>query len=165
MDDRDERVKAVIADVFEGMSLNESLKKHGVSRTLFYAVVKENLKMEELYMRARHSSVERMVEQLIEIADDQEVDPHRARNMIDVRKWTASKLIPHTYGDRIDLNVTSTASITDALAAASARVLPLRDQAIDAQYEVVESTDDKSNGATGSKPVDNSDSNSGSDST
>lgn len=157
MDDRYKRVKAVIADVFEGMSLNESLRKHGVSRTLFYSVKNENLKIEDLYMRARHSSVERMVEQLIEIADDQEVDPHRARNMIDVRKWTASKLIPHTYGDKLDLNVTSTASITDALSAAAARVLPLRDQAIDAQYEVLESTGDKSNGPTGSKPVDESD--------
>lgn len=160
-----ELVEKVISEVFEGASLAFALNKHGVSRQAFYNYARDNLKSEADYARARDSRTELLVEQLVEIADNPEIDPNRARNMISVRQWIASKLIPHTYGDKLDLNVTSTASITDALAAASARVLPLRDQTIDAQYEVLEFTGDKSNGATGSKPVGDSNSNSGSDST
>ena len=43
------------------------------------------------------------VEQIIEIADEPCADAvaaQRARNRIDARKWTASKLLPKVYGDR-----------------------------------------------------------------
>jgi hypothetical protein len=48
----------------------------------------------------------------------------KLRVQIDVRKWTAAKLHPRTYGERLDVSVTETQiSITAALAEAENRVL------------------------------------------
>lgn len=149
-----EKLEAVLADVYEGHALSKSLLKHGVNRQTFYEYKKKNLECEGKYASARESRIELLVEQIIEIADDASIDPNRARNMIAARQWYAGKLKPQTYGDRIDLNVTSTASITDALAAASARALAYRGPAIEVESQAVETISDESNQTTGSKPVD-----------
>ncbi len=73
--------------------------------------------------------------------------------MISARQWAASKMRPQVYGERIDLNVTTTASITDALAAAAARVLPLRDPVNMVDVEVIETIEIINDGSTGSKPA------------
>lgn len=147
----------IISEIFEGSSLQDSLRKHGTSRTRFFRIVDENLKLQLAYARAQESRSHIMADEVVTISDDPTEDPHRARNRMQARQWAAAKINPGKYSDRIDIAVTHTASITDALSAAAARVLPLRDQAIDAQFEVVECTGDKSNGPTGSKPVDESD--------
>jgi hypothetical protein len=49
---------------------------------------------------------------------------NRQRLRIDARKWTASKLRPKQWGDRIDVAVTHTQiSITQALESAEARLI------------------------------------------
>jgi hypothetical protein len=49
---------------------------------------------------------------------------NRQRLRIDARKWTASKLRPKQWGDRVDVNVTQTQiSITTALKDAEARLI------------------------------------------
>jgi hypothetical protein len=51
----------------------------------------------------------------------------KLRVQIDVRKWTAAKLHPRTYGERLDVSVTETQiSITAALAEAEGRVIESR---------------------------------------
>jgi hypothetical protein len=51
------------------------------------------------YASAREAQAERFFEQIIEIADTEEV-LERARIRIDARKWVAGKLRPKKYGDR-----------------------------------------------------------------
>ena len=53
----------------------------------------------ELYARARLRRADKFADELIEIADNED-DAARARNRIDVRKWSAAKLNPKVYGDR-----------------------------------------------------------------
>ena len=149
----------IIEDLYEGISLRESLKNRGVNRTSFYDFKDKNVAFADRYIRARHAQADLMVEQLIDIADDETIDPNRARNMISVRQWSASKIIPATYGERLDVNVAVTASIVDALSAARARALPMRDLMDVAELEVVESPMLSHDGITGSKPVLASDTN------
>lgn len=52
------------------------------------------------YARARESQMEAMAEDIIDIADDKEEDPQRARLRVDTRKWLMSKIAPKVYGDR-----------------------------------------------------------------
>lgn len=54
------------------------------------------------YARAREAQAEHYAEEIITIADTEE-DANRARVRIDARKWTASKLLPKRYGDRVEL--------------------------------------------------------------
>lgn len=148
-----EKFEAVVGEVFEGMSLNDALLKHGLTRQSFYEFKSENVKSADAYVRARQSRVELMVEQIIAIADNPDIDPNRARNMISVRQWSASKIIPHVYGDKIELNVNTKASIVDALAEAVARPLPIRYLGDVSDAEVIETNSISPDGATGSKPV------------
>lgn len=55
------------------------------------------------------------------IADD-DPDPYRARNRIQVRQWTAARYKPEAYGDRLDVSVTQTVSIQAALTDARTRL-------------------------------------------
>ncbi len=54
------------------------------------------------YARAREAQAEHWAQEIVDIADT-ETDAAKARNRIDARKWTASKLLPKRYGDRVEL--------------------------------------------------------------
>ena len=63
-------------------------------------------------------------EELVDIADDKELDPQDRRVRIDTRKWLLSKVLPRVYGDKIEhehtgpaggpLHVTVTHKVVDA---------------------------------------------------
>jgi hypothetical protein len=57
-------------------------------------------------MRAKEEAADALAEDIIEIADEarqMRIDPNSARVAIDAYKWTASKLKPKKYGDKVDL--------------------------------------------------------------
>ena len=85
------------------------------------------------YDQALEDSGDRLAEELIVLAFTKLPDGLDGRSQsawvqhlrvkIDVLKWTASKLRPRIYGDRLDLSVANTQiSITQALELAEARV-------------------------------------------
>jgi hypothetical protein len=45
--------------------------------------------------------VERWADEIIEIADDETIEPNSRRLRVDTRKWLMSKLAPHRYGDKL----------------------------------------------------------------
>lgn len=57
----------------------------------------------EQYARAREAQAESHADRIVEIADDDTIDPNHKRIMVDARKWVASKLKPKRYGDKLDL--------------------------------------------------------------
>ena len=100
-----------------GMSVNKACEEDGTpSRRTFYLWL-EGGESELLhsYARALETRTELQVEEIIEIADDTsrdkemvngvEVIDHehiaRSRLRVDARKWTASKMLPKKYGDKI----------------------------------------------------------------
>ncbi|MBL4591268.1 MAG: hypothetical protein JKY96_04845 [Phycisphaerales bacterium] len=61
-------------------------------------------KFEELYSNARDRQADTLVDDIIEIADDERLDPKRARVKIAARQWLAARQAPKKYGDRMQLN-------------------------------------------------------------
>ncbi len=58
--------------------------------------------MRAKYALAREAQAEHHADEIVTIADDQNIDPNSRRIMVDARKWIASKLKPRVYGDKID---------------------------------------------------------------
>jgi len=57
----------------------------------------------EQYTRAREAQAEAHADRIVEIADDDTLDPNHKRIMVDARKWVASKLKPKRYGDKAEV--------------------------------------------------------------
>lgn len=55
------------------------------------------------YSRAKADHLKAMSEDIIDISDDESIDPADKRIRIETRRWLLSKLIPKTYGDKLDL--------------------------------------------------------------
>lgn len=53
------------------------------------------------YARAKEESADALVEEMLDIADDQNEHPQSRRVRIDTRKWISSKLKPKKYGDKL----------------------------------------------------------------
>lgn len=122
--------RRVIDLVYQGRDVIEALAETGMHRAAYYRLLAANTDLREEHVQARHSSADWLVAQAKHIADT-EIDAQRARNMIDIRKWTAAKIAPQTYGDRIELNVTQTVDMAGALAESRKRVLNIPSQVID----------------------------------
>lgn len=119
---KDEEVLEVIKDMIDRKCfLSKALEGHDVSMAAFYKRIESVPSLKEEYERARVCVVEFHVQELVDISDN-DPDPQRARNRIDVRKWLASKLASSQYGDKLELNIHGQVDIRGALEEARARV-------------------------------------------
>lgn len=66
--------------------------------------MEESEELSQRYARAKNRQADLLADQVVEIADDKERDPNCRRISIDARKWTAGKLKPEKYGDKIELD-------------------------------------------------------------
>jgi hypothetical protein len=64
------------------------------------------------YARAREDQAEAHADRIIEIADDESIDAHHKRIMVDARKWVASKLKPKRYGDKAEVEHSGSVGLT-----------------------------------------------------
>lgn len=123
---RDELLDQVFSLVENGKSLNQACKIAGVALPTVLGWCDSDEATSERYARARASLIEGQVRELYRIADAANADTvQEAKLQIDVRKWALSKLMPKKFGDRqvIDMSVSQTISIRDALAQAERRVI------------------------------------------
>lgn len=94
--------------------------------------------------RAREMAQDAYVDKMHEIAAT-EPDVNRARLKVDTIKWTASKIRPSVYGDKLDISVEHRLDIGGALAAARARATlrPMCDlpAPIEGEFEAVPSVE------------------------
>jgi len=56
-----------------------------------------------MYARSKELQAEMMGEELLDIADSDELDAHDKRVRVDTRKWLMSKMKPRKYGDKLDV--------------------------------------------------------------
>jgi len=83
-----------------------------------YQWLEKNEDFAQMYARARARQQEVFAAQVITIADT-EKDSAKARNMMDARKWYASKVAPKKWGDRVEIEakVETTTAPSEALTA------------------------------------------------
>ena len=90
--------------VSEGKPLQVVCKELGINTTTVRKWALEDYKgFSGVYARARELMIERMGEELFEIADaaDDETNVQSAKLRIDTRKWYMSKVLPKRYGERL----------------------------------------------------------------
>ena len=111
----------ICSRIAEGESLREIIKTEGMpDRTVVYDWLLRDPEFANHYTRAREDQADTLADEILAIADEQPeviavLDKHGAliehkldnaflqwqKNRIDVRKWTAMKLKPKKYGDRL----------------------------------------------------------------
>lgn len=97
--------------ICERISLGESLRKicredgtPGLATIMRWLVSDDAMyvRFREQYARAKEVQADSYEDMMLDIANNQD-DVNRARLIIDTMKWTASKLKPKKYGDKIDM--------------------------------------------------------------
>ena len=119
-----QKVNRTIARVSEGSGLKDALDAEGLSVLHFHQAISTVRELYLAYVNARETQAELDVDEAVKIADDEDRDPQQAKNMIDIRKWRASKHHSRLLGDRIEMQFSGSVSVSDALAEARARLLP-----------------------------------------
>jgi hypothetical protein len=96
--------------------------------------LRQNPELQTKYRACMEERGDYLADELVDLADEMppsDLDPslnnawvNRQRLRIDARKWSASKLRPKQWGDKIDVSVTHTQiSIVQALEQAESRLL------------------------------------------
>jgi hypothetical protein len=101
----------------DGYSLRSALLQESLSSETFYKWLDEDELKAKQYARACEERADKIVDEMLDIADDVEHDTiktdtgerpdnewiSRSRLKVDTRKWLVSKLNPKKYGDKMDL--------------------------------------------------------------
>ena len=111
-----ETQQAVLAGMRSGLSLRRACLALGVASSSFLDGVARDHALAEQYARAREDLIERMADELQELADanllpldDGRVDSGmvaKQRLQVDTRKWLLSKIAAKKYGDRVEVEAT-----------------------------------------------------------
>lgn len=92
----------ICAQLAQGKSLRTVCKQKDMpAASTVFLWLGNNAEFSEQYARAKEESADALVEEMLDIADDQEEHPQSRRVRIDTRKWISSKLKPKKYGDKI----------------------------------------------------------------
>ncbi len=86
-----ESVKSICAE--EGMPVQSAI----------YRWLTLHPEFKEMYTLAKADSVDALVDQALDIADDLEGEVQRDRLRVEARKWFAAKIAPRKYGDAMTL--------------------------------------------------------------
>jgi len=98
-----ELIENICEMLADGKSMRTVAKEKSMpAMSTMFRWLRESDEFKEQYEIAKQESSDSMVEEINEIADNTEGDTQRDRLRIDARKWTASKLKPKKYGDKID---------------------------------------------------------------
>ncbi len=109
----------------EGETLAEIAESLGVKRPTLHLWLHETPEAADAYARARETGLHVRAERLVRKAATPlptlasgGIDPAAVTQLkleIDTEKWTLSKLVPHVYGDKQQIEHSGTVSVADAL--------------------------------------------------
>jgi hypothetical protein len=109
----DEVVDLICSRLAIGESLNRICKAADMpAMSTVFGWLSKHPGFLEKYTRAREAQAESHADQLVEIADNPDIDANHKRIMVDARKWVASKLKPKRYGDKLDLDHSGNVGLT-----------------------------------------------------
>jgi hypothetical protein len=61
------------------------------------------VEFDEMYADAKRRQLDLMAEDIVDISNDDTLEPNDKRLRVDTRKWLLSKLMHKTYGDKLDV--------------------------------------------------------------
>lgn len=114
------KADAVCALLEDGKSLRAACRDLDLSPRTILDWTKANEAFTTQYMRAREAGYKLLADELVDIADEKEVQVRydgedmtldlsptaiaRNRLRVDTRKWMLSKMLPKIYGDKLELS-------------------------------------------------------------
>jgi len=111
--DKDAICQSVLQWMRDGMSAFKACQAAGVPQSTFNRWVDADAKLAEDYAHAREDLIERMANEVLELADSEVPETgdgkrdwqaiQQRKLQVDSRKWLLSKLAPKKYGDRLEL--------------------------------------------------------------
>lgn len=99
-----EQLDSVFTEVAKGKSVTSQLDRIGIGFQQFYEAIDKDKELGECYARARKHQGEAHFSKIIEASEkvmSGEIDPNAARVGIDALKWTAARMHPAFYGERL----------------------------------------------------------------
>lgn len=97
----EELEQSILNQIAEGASLVKVCSQKGMpSRWTVRKWVDEDPEFSTKYARAREDQADHYADEIVSIADNAE-DTQKARLQVDARKWVASKLKSHAYGEKV----------------------------------------------------------------
>lgn len=133
-----ELARKAIAMVCEGVTLKAALSEVGLTRDMFSSTLSSVRELAHAYARAREISADFLVDEALDVVKN-EPDVQRAREIANMHRWAAGKFNQKRYGERIDLNVSQTIDVSEALKEARARIVrPVVDQLPAPQAQVID---------------------------
>lgn len=123
---RDEIIEQVFSLVESGTSLRESCRNVGVAASTVLGWCDSDDAASERYARARAGLVDSRLNEMADIVDNATPETAQAAKLQwEHRRWELSRIMQRKFGDRqvIDMSVSQTISIRDALAQAERRVI------------------------------------------
>jgi|SRR6185437_2454979 len=95
---------AIVARIADGESLRGACRELGANPARFFEWLNESADLAERYARARDLRGELLADEIVDAARDATAENANAvRVLVDALKWSASKLAPRRYGDRLEL--------------------------------------------------------------
>jgi hypothetical protein len=113
-EDRAKISQLVLDGMRSGLSAFKACQAAGVPQSTFNLWVNDDAKLAEDYARAREELIERMANEVLELADSevpetgdgkkdwQAIQKHKLQ--VDTRKWLLSKLAPKKYGEKLEVS-------------------------------------------------------------
>lgn len=148
-----EKILRIIRTYQDGVDIRGAIASEGMDSFRFFETINADRELLRIYETAQLSKTELVVEEIIQIADDMNIDPFRAKIKIDARRWYASKMRPAKYGERVDVNHNHSVDIGAALNEARQRAaLPDRDPILISSAQVLNITDNPNQVLSGYKP-------------
>lgn len=99
-----ETADAICEHIADGKSLRSYCNQEGApSKSAVMKWLSERPTFADQYARAREMMADSHHDDIVDISDDKTIDPAHKRLMLDARKWSASKLAPRKYGERLEL--------------------------------------------------------------
>lgn len=98
----EEQWEGLLNHLSEGGSVRGYVRETGIDRSgIFWTLARDPEKSDQ-YARAKSNGIEARLDAARETALTME-DVQRAKLVIDLDKWEASKLLPRKYGDKLDV--------------------------------------------------------------
>ncbi len=129
----------IVAAVLGGATVKQLGETKGFPKaTVLFAWLAQNPEFAEDYSRAKLLQLANRLDEVIDIADDADLDPEVARRMIDARKWLVGRLLPPTFRHPYMLESVPRTSSEDLARMIESKPAEAADEAGEPEVQVIE---------------------------
>jgi len=118
-----ERIKLVLSRVDAKTDIFDAIRKERLSANAFFLALRKDAELNAFYQDQRKVVIEELLEdaRLLLMDADNKIELEKAKANLSYYQWKAEKLIPESYGNKVQIDVNKTVDIRGALEEAKER--------------------------------------------